>query len=62
MERKRYSAQGRHARGSAVPRRYDDVSYSRSRIMNLGGCIPNIIGSRSTKKERVTWESQFIFS
>lgn len=49
-----YSAQCRHARVLALSRRYDDVSYSRSRIMNLGGCIPNIIGSRSTKKERVT--------
>jgi hypothetical protein len=49
-----YRRQCSHGRLSAVPRRYGDVSYSRSRIMNFGGCIPNIIGSRSTQKERVT--------
>jgi hypothetical protein len=49
-----YSAQCRHGRFSAVRRRHGDVSYSRSRIMNLGGCIPNIIGSPSTHKEGVT--------
>jgi len=27
--------------------------YFRSRTMNLGGCIPNIIGSPSPQKERV---------
>lgn len=49
-----YSAQYCHARFSAVPRRYDDASYSRNRIMEFGGCIPNIIGSRSTQTERIT--------
>ncbi len=49
-----YRGQCSHGRLSAVPRRRGEVSYSRSRIMNFGGCIPNIIGSRSTQKERVT--------
>jgi len=31
-----------------------DVSYSRSRIMHLGGCIANMIGSPSTQQERIT--------
>ncbi len=48
-----YSAQRRHGRFSAVPRRHGDASYSRSQTMNLGGCIPNIIGSPSPQKERV---------
>ncbi len=29
--------------------------------MNFGGCIPNIIGSRSTQKERVTSEVPIYF-
>ncbi|MDH3672169.1 MAG: hypothetical protein OES46_13575 [Gammaproteobacteria bacterium] len=52
MERKRIFGAVSPRAVLGVLRHHGDVSYSRSRAINLGGCIANIIGSPSTQKER----------